>query len=67
MGTFILAMVLNPDVQKRAHSALDAKISVTEGLPDFSWFGKIPYIDAVIREVLRWRPMVPMGAFLASG
>ncbi|KAH6891777.1 cytochrome P450 [Coprinopsis sp. MPI-PUGE-AT-0042] len=59
-GTFILAMVLNPDAQKKAQSAIDAAISLDDGLPDFSLFGKIPYIDAMVREVFRWRPVTPI-------
>ncbi|KAF5341606.1 hypothetical protein D9758_014087 [Tetrapyrgos nigripes] len=29
-------------------------------LPDFSDFGSIPYVDALLRESLRWIPVVPL-------
>lgn len=44
-------MVMNPEVQKKAHAAVDAVIGA-DGLPDFN-DEKIPYIEAVLKEVLR--------------
>ncbi|KAJ7243050.1 cytochrome P450 [Mycena rebaudengoi] len=58
LGTFILAMTLNPDVQKRGQEALDDVVG-TDRLPDFT--DNIPYVDAIVREVLRWRPVTPLG------
>ncbi|VDB94056.1 unnamed protein product [Peniophora sp. CBMAI 1063] len=57
---FVLAMLHAPDVQKRAQEALD---SVTGGqrLPEFSDRTSLPYIDAVVKEVLRWQTVVPLG------
>jgi cytochrome P450 len=62
--SFVLAMALYPDVQKRAQEAID---SVLKGqrLPDFSDYGKIPYLDALVNEVLRWNPGAPLGLFHA--
>jgi cytochrome P450 len=57
LGTFILAMTMYPDVQKKAQAAIDAVVGSTR-LPDFQ--DDIPYIDAVLREVLRWRPVTPL-------
>ncbi|KAJ7268514.1 cytochrome P450 [Mycena rebaudengoi] len=57
LGTLILAMVLNQDVQKTAQAAID-KVVGPERLPDFS--DNIPYVDAIVREVLRWRPATPL-------
>ncbi|KAJ7243024.1 cytochrome P450 [Mycena rebaudengoi] len=58
LGTFILAMTLNPDIQKKAQEAVDKAVG-SERLPDFS--DNIPYVDAIVREVLRWRPVTPLG------
>ncbi|TFY81394.1 hypothetical protein EWM64_g2621 [Hericium alpestre] len=63
--TFTLAMALNPDVQKRAQAAIDEALH-GERLPDFTDFGNIPYIDALINEVLRWHPGAPLGLFHSS-
>ncbi|KAJ7148061.1 cytochrome P450 [Mycena crocata] len=58
LGTFILAMTMYPDVQQKAQSAVDNVVGHTR-LPDFE--DEMPYVDAVVREVLRWRPIVPLG------
>ncbi|KAJ6535982.1 cytochrome P450 [Mycena vulgaris] len=60
MLSFILAMVQNPEIQRKAQEAIDL---VTEGkrIPDFSDLGSLPYIDAILNEVLRWNPVVPLG------
>jgi hypothetical protein len=57
LGTFILAMTMYPEVQKKAQAAIDAVVGSAR-LPDFQ--DDIPYIDAVLREVLRWRPVTPL-------
>ena len=53
-------MVLNPDVMKKAQEELDRVVG-KEDLPDFSDEGSLPYIDAVVRELLRWNPPGPIG------
>ncbi|KAH7905769.1 cytochrome P450 [Hygrophoropsis aurantiaca] len=56
---FILAMVLHPHVQVRARAELDAVVG-KHRLPDYSDRLSLPYIEAIIREVARWQPMVPL-------
>lgn len=60
MKAFFLAMVLNPETMKKAQEELDRVVG-KDRLPDFSDRGNLPYIDAVIKEVLRWNPPVPIG------
>ncbi|KAK7035404.1 hypothetical protein VNI00_011935 [Paramarasmius palmivorus] len=61
LRSFTLAMLLYPEVQKKAQKAID---SVLHGrLPDFSDYGSIPYIEAIVMENLRWQPMTPLGVF----
>lgn len=56
-------MALHPDVQKKAHKALDAVLQ-GQRLPDFNDFGgHIPYVDAVVNEVLRWNPATPFAVY----
>ncbi|KAI0309928.1 cytochrome P450 [Amylostereum chailletii] len=58
--TFVLAMVLHPAVQQRAQAELDAVIG-RDRLPAFDDRAALPYIGAVCREVLRWKPVTPLG------
>ncbi|KAJ7670878.1 cytochrome P450 [Mycena polygramma] len=57
LGTFILAMVMYPDVYRKAQAAVDDVVGYRR-LPDFE--DDIPYVDAIVREVLRWRPVLPL-------
>ncbi|EKM78860.1 hypothetical protein AGABI1DRAFT_129140 [Agaricus bisporus var. burnettii JB137-S8] len=58
--TFILAMLLNHDVQRQAQSEIDSVLG-PERLPTFSDIRDLPYFSAVIKEVLRWNPIAPIG------
>ncbi|KAJ7434468.1 cytochrome P450 [Mycena latifolia] len=59
LGTFVLAMLLNPDAQKRAQAEID---SITGGkyLPDFEDEASLPYVSALVKEVHRWRNVTPV-------
>ncbi|KAJ7290002.1 cytochrome P450 [Mycena rebaudengoi] len=60
LGTFILAMLANPDIQKKAQEEIDAVIR--EGhLPSFDDEESLPYVSAIVKEVLRWKPVAPIG------
>jgi cytochrome P450 len=55
-------MLLYPEVQKKAQAAINAALKDTgRSLPTFS--DHIPYIEALIIELLRWAPVTPLGAF----
>ncbi|KAG2336895.1 cytochrome P450 [Suillus weaverae] len=62
---FTLAMLLYPDVQKRAQAEIDLVIG-SDRLPTFEERASLPYIDAVLRETLRWYPVLPLGLPHAS-
>ncbi len=53
--TMILAFAKFPEVQVKARKELDALCGV-ERLPVFTDFKDLPYINAIIKEALRWRP-----------
>ncbi|KAH9051189.1 cytochrome P450 [Lactarius deliciosus] len=59
MSWWMLAMVIYPDVQKRAQAELDSVVGRTR-IPTFSDFQHLPYIRAMVKEMLRWRPMNPL-------
>ena len=65
MHTFFMAMVLHPDIQARARRELENVLG-SHRLPTFEDYGSVPYIDAVIKEMLRWHPIVPLGKPLAE-
>lgn len=52
-----LAMVVYPEVLRKAQKELDDVLG--DRLPDFSDRPALPYIEAIVREVLRWQPVVP--------
>ncbi|KAG1849790.1 cytochrome P450 [Suillus tomentosus] len=58
--TFALAMVLYPDVQRRAQAEIDSVVG-GDRLPTFEDRASLPYIESVLRETLRWQPAVPLG------
>ena len=59
----ILAFMLYPEVQARAQAEVDAVIGHGIRLPDFDDRPQMPYINAVVLEVLRWNPVVPLGTY----
>ncbi|KAJ7439299.1 cytochrome P450 [Mycena latifolia] len=59
LGTFVLAMLANPEAQKKAQAELDAVIGIDD-LPDFTDAAALPYVSAVVKEVLQWRNVAPI-------
>ena len=53
-------MLLFPEVQNKAHLALVEAIG-RDRLLETDEIESIPYIHAVMREVLRWHPVSPIG------
>ena len=53
-------MISNPKIQDRAQHEID---SVTGGdrLIEYSDHDSLPYLEAILREVIRWRPITPLG------
>ncbi|KAG2110336.1 cytochrome P450 [Suillus discolor] len=60
LDTFLLAMVLYPDVQARARAEID-QVAKHDKMPCLDDKVSLPYLDAILREVLRWHPVVPLG------
>ncbi|KAJ3980493.1 cytochrome P450 [Lentinula detonsa] len=57
LRSFILAMALHPEIQKKGQEAVDKALGGSR-MPTLSDFGSIPYVDAIINETLRWKPAV---------
>ncbi|PIL29307.1 cytochrome P450 [Ganoderma sinense ZZ0214-1] len=60
LQVFFLAMVLHPEAQKQAQAELDGVID-PDRLPQMTDLESLPYIQALILEVLRWRPIIGLG------
>ena len=59
LGLF-LCMTLFPEAQKKAQAEIDAVVGL-DRLPTLADRPNLPYIDAVVSEMMRWAPVVPMG------
>lgn len=59
MSWWALAMLANPDIQKRAQAELDTVVGRSR-VPTFSDVPSLPYIQAMAKETLRWRPPLPL-------
>jgi len=53
-----MAMALYPDVQKKAQEELDKVIG--NRLPEFNDRPNLPYINAMVKESLRWQLVTPL-------
>jgi cytochrome P450 len=62
---FIVAALLHPEIQKMAQEELDA-VTMRERLPTFEDRPRLPFVDAICKEVIRWRPITPLGELLPS-
>ncbi|EIW84368.1 cytochrome P450 [Coniophora puteana RWD-64-598 SS2] len=58
--SLVAALVQNPAVQKRAQAELRTVVG-DDRLPTFGDRASLPYIDAMIREAMRWGAVVPLG------
>ncbi|KAK7049423.1 hypothetical protein VNI00_006024 [Paramarasmius palmivorus] len=65
LAAFFIAMASYPHVQERAQEHIDNLLG-NERLPAWEDRPKLQYIEAIIREVLRWRPIAPLGLFHAA-
>ncbi|KZT40703.1 cytochrome P450 [Sistotremastrum suecicum HHB10207 ss-3] len=60
LDTFIIAMMLNPKVQKKAQAEIDNLLQ-GERLPALEDRQSLPYLEAILKEVHRWQPVAPLG------
>ncbi|KJA23110.1 hypothetical protein HYPSUDRAFT_602382 [Hypholoma sublateritium FD-334 SS-4] len=62
---FFVAMASFPEIQKKAQEEVD-RVTGGQRLPEYDDRAHLPYTEAIIREVLRWRPLFPLGLPHAS-
>ena len=53
-------MIAIPKVQRRAQAEIDAVVG-RDRLPSFADAPHLPYVCAIMKEVLRWRPTAALG------
>lgn len=54
-------MVLHPHVQAKAQQEIDTVLGLAT-LPTISDRERLPYVNNLILELLRWHPVAPAGA-----
>ncbi|KAH9889802.1 cytochrome P450 [Cubamyces lactineus] len=59
---FFLAMAMYPDVQRKAQAELDRVVGLSR-LPDHNDSKELVYINAVVKEALRWHNVMPLGVW----
>ncbi|GJN76720.1 hypothetical protein PLIIFM63780_000207 [Purpureocillium lilacinum] len=65
LTSFTLAMLLFPEVQRKAQREIDNVVG-SSWLPSFEDRDQLPYINAIVKETLRWFPVVPIGTAHAT-
>jgi len=61
MTSFLLAMTMYPEIQKKCQAELDSVVG-NDRLPTFSDRDSLPYLATMLKEVIRWGPTTPLGA-----
>ncbi|KAF4840349.1 Cytochrome P450 monooxygenase yanC [Colletotrichum siamense] len=54
--TLILAFALHPEIQRKAQAEID-EVCGSERSPRWDDFEKMPYINCIVKEGMRWRPV----------
>ncbi|KAH9058249.1 cytochrome P450 [Lactarius vividus] len=60
MFSLFLALILYPEVQKRAQAELDS-VTSKDRLPTYDDKPRLPYIEAMSKELMRWQMVTPLG------
>ena len=53
-------MALYPEVQKKAQAEIDCVVGQNR-LPDFHDRPSLPYVNAIVKESIRWNVVLPFG------
>ncbi|GBE84042.1 O-methylsterigmatocystin oxidoreductase [Sparassis crispa] len=56
--SFLLFMLLFPDVQRKAQEEIDQVVG-SGRLPDFDDRDTLPFVECVLQETIRWYPIAP--------
>ena len=53
-------MILFPEAARKAQAEIDAVIG-SERLPTFEDRPRLPYVNSLVKELLRWHSVTPLG------
>ena len=53
-------MAMYPEVMRKAQAEIDAVVGINR-LPDFNDRPYLPYVNAIIKEMMRWQLVLPLG------
>ena len=56
----VQAMIKNPGIQRKAQAEIDAVVGPDRS-PQWSDLPSLPYINMIVKEGHRWRPILPLG------
>lgn len=59
LQSLVLALVAFPEAQKKAQDEIDEVVG-NDRAPTPEDFPRLPYVQAIIKEVHRWRPVAPL-------
>jgi len=65
IATFIMTMVNHPEVQRKAQEEIDRVVG-RDRMPSFADQPDLLYVNAIVKEVQRWRPIIAGGLAHAS-
>lgn len=60
MMNMVLALLLHPDVQKKGQAAIDEVVPESR-LPNFNDMVNLQYVNQIVKETMRWRPVITLG------
>lgn len=60
MMNFVLAMLLHPEAQAKGRQAIDQAVDDSR-LPTFEDLPQANYVNQIVKEVMRWRPVITLG------
>jgi cytochrome P450 len=63
VSSFILAMMLHPEIQRKGQEEI-SRVCDSSQLPSYDDADSLPYVTAIVLEVLRWTVAAPVGTVL---
>ena len=59
LNSFVMSTLDHPKALQQARDEID-KVCGINRLPDLADMTEMPYVCAMVKEVLRWRPVMPL-------
>ncbi|KAI3598449.1 cytochrome p450 [Moniliophthora roreri] len=60
LKSLVLFLVASPEAQRKAYEEIQRVVG-SQRVPDLADFEHLPYVDAILKEVQRLRPIAPVG------